>query len=214
MKKLFALEPVELADGICEGDRLVFKARDSHTAPPPFLFNTGDIVGKLSEIVDPFILLSDLYAAAAALLPYAESRAEDIGDDYIESEGDEIPKAEALMIKAQETLMRARRALHRAEAVIDRADVAEDEPLCECGRQPDMCATADGKEQHDDRDFGGVDDDDPPPPATLDEDVIEAIRNGSLGSEEVEILPTPPSRSDDDGWWVEVRVWIRDRDEG
>lgn len=209
MKKLFAIEPIDPADGICENDVLVFKATDSHTAPPPFLLNAEDIVGKLSETVDPFTIMGDLYRAVVALLPYAESRAEDIGDDYVESEGEEIPKAEALMLKAQGALMAARRALHRAEAVIDVAEVTDDVdaeyPPHPCPHDPDGVHSVG---------CGCEFEDEPTPPATLDEDVAEAIRNGALGSEDFEILPTPPSRSADNGWWVEVRVWIRDRDEG
>lgn len=45
----------------------------------------------------------------------------------------------------------------------------------------------------------------------LDEEVLRRIRSGALPSEDVEILPCQPTRGSDDGWWVEVRVWVPDR---
>ncbi len=51
-------------------------------------------------------------------------------------------------------------------------------------------------------------------PYNLDDEVLRRIRSGALPSEDVEILPCPPTRGADDGWWVEVRVWVPDSERG
>ncbi len=51
------------------------------------------------------------------------------------------------------------------------------------------------------------------PPPTLDDEAMSLIMNGALGSDDVEFLPTAPARGGDDGWWVDVRIWVRDHGE-